>query len=58
MDNQVLKMAEGEAEIHLTRKTATYEPLFQPFILHTKNYVVQYNQLYLQRLELSQAHIR
>jgi hypothetical protein len=35
-----------------------YEPQFQPFLLHTKNYVVQYNQLYLQRLNLMKPHMR
>lgn len=34
-----------------------YEPCYQDFLLHTKNYVVQYNQLYLTRLTLMREHM-
>eukprot|EP01033_Poteriospumella_lacustris_P003941 gene3941-2802_t len=39
------------------RVIGQYEPSYQEFLLHTKNYVVQYNQLYLTRLVLMREHM-
>ncbi len=40
-----------------SRAKATYEPRFERFILNTKNYVRQYNQIYILRLQQMREHL-
>jgi hypothetical protein len=40
------------------RATTSYEARYDRFILHSKNYHQQYNQIYINRLNLMKSHMR
>lgn len=42
----------------ITRAEAKYEPRYSRFLLHAKNYVQQYNQIYLHRMEQMKGHLK
>jgi len=45
-------------EIPIVRKSVTYKPLYAKYILNTKNYVQQYNHMYVARLNQMRAMLR
>ena len=42
----------------MERVQASYQPDYDRFLLHSKNYVVQYNRTYLQRFNQMKEHLR
>jgi hypothetical protein len=51
-------MAMEEESSVLSRAEGKYEARYNRFILHSKNYVQQYNQVYLERLGQMKDHLR
>jgi hypothetical protein len=55
-------METGDDEVNvgnrIERVNANYTPTYQRFILSSKNFVQQYNQVYLHRLEQMREHLR